>query len=302
MEFIHLEAFARVAREGTFTRAAEMLNLSQPAVSMRIAQLEAELGTDLFERRGRRLTLTPAGETFLPYAERLLAVLSDGLQAVKNVRQGKTGEVRIAAPAPFVLTFLVDVLDSFRRQYPTVDILIRERPKTTILEMLRDNVITLGLVNAPVFDSRLHTLARFADPIRAVVAVKHPLAREHESLLPVERIYQHTIFRVSMFPEMTVVMDELVEQARQGSGGAVIAVPMVMALRLVLDGQGITFLPESYVKAAVKAGELVFLEIPDMPHLVSQPVLIARKDRELNAVQQAFVRLLRDRWRHLLVE
>jgi DNA-binding transcriptional LysR family regulator len=302
MEFIHLDAFVRVAREGTFTRAAELLNLTQPAVSMRIAQLEAELGSPLFERRGKRLTLTPAGETFLPYAERLLAVLADGVQAVKQVRQGKSGEVRIAAPAPFVLTFLVDVLESFRRQHPTIDILIRERPKTTILEMLRDNSIMLGLVNAPVFDGSLSTLARFADPIRAVVAHTHPLAQFQASPIPVEHIYQHTIFRVSMFPEMTMVMDDLVEQARQGSGGAVIAVPMVMALKLVMDGQGITLLPESYVKSAVKSGELVFLTIADMPRLLSQPLLIAHKDRELNRVHQAFVHLLRDRWRHLLVE
>jgi DNA-binding transcriptional LysR family regulator len=302
MELNQIEAFVTVAREGTFTQAAESLSLTQPAVSLRISTLEAELGGTLFERRGRRLQLTALGDTFLPYAERMLAVLADGRQAVKNVLRGNAGEVKIAAPTPFVLAFLVDVLDEFRHLYPAVDVLIRERHKTVILEMLHDNTIMLGLVNAPVFDTRLTQLARLQDPIRAVVSPKHALAVQSDTPTSIETICTHTIFRVSMFPEMTVFMDALVEQGRQGSGGAVIAVPMVMALRLVTLGQGITFLPESYVRESVERGDLIYLNVPDLPRLWSQPVLITRADRQLDAIHAAFVKVFRARWRGLLVE
>lgn len=299
MEIAQLEAFERVARDGSFTRAAESLDLTQPAVSMRIGALEAELGGALFERRGRRLTLTPLGECFLPYAQRMLAVLADSREAVENFRKGRSGTVKIAAPTPFVLSFLVDGLADFRRQYPTVDVLIRERNKTTIFEMLHDGVINLGLVNAPVFDQRLVQLAHFEDPIRAVVGVGHPLAQYQHETLTIDRIYAHTIFRVSMFPTMTAFIDSVVEYGRGGSGGAIIAVPMVMALKLVSMGQGVTFLPQSYVKPAIESGELVYLQLADMPLLVSEAVVIAQRDRSLDSSHKAFLETLKRCWKKM---
>jgi DNA-binding transcriptional LysR family regulator len=301
MELGQIEAFERAAREGSFTRAAEALHLTQPAISTRIAMLEAELGGPLFTRGGRGLQLTALGQRFLPYAERMLAVLADGLQEVRNFHAGKLGEVKIAAPGPFVIGLLVDVLEDFRRLHPTVDVLIRERDKRTILEMLHDGVMALGLVNAPVFDDSITVLARLQDPIRAVVAPSHPLAHLPQPT-PMEAIYAHTIFRVSLFPRMTAFMDSVVENGRQGSGGAVIGVPMVMALRLVTLGQGVTFLPQSYVARSVAAGELVYLHIADMPRLTSEPLLIALRSRRLDVPQQAFAEIFRARWRRLLVE
>lgn len=300
MEFIQLEAFERVVRDGNFTRAADSLGVTQPAISTRISQLEAELGGKLFERQGRQLHLTPLGTTFLPYAERILAMMADSQKAVKDFHSGKIGQVKIAAPTPFVLGLLVDVLAEFRRHYPAVDVLIRERNKTTIFEMLHDNTITLGLVNAPVFDNSFRQLARFQDPIRAVVSPDHELAHHHGPLR-METIYQHTIFRVSMFPRMTAFIDEVAEHGRRGSGGAVIAVPMVMALRMAKKGRGITFLPESYVQQVLDEGDLVFIEIEDMPALKSTPVIIAHKSRKLDTAHEEFVRIMMEQWRHLLI-
>lgn len=299
MEFIQLEAFERVVRDGNFTRAADSLGVTQPAISTRISQLEAQLGGKLFDRQGRQLHLTPLGNTFLPYAERILAMLADSKKAVNDFHSGQIGQVKIAAPTPFVLGLLVDVLAEFRRQYPAVDVLIRERNKTAIFDMLHDNTITLGLVNAPVFDQSMRQIARFRDPIRAVVSPDHELARQQERLL-MERIYHHTIFRVSMFPRMTAFIDEVAEHGRRGSGGAVIALPMVMALRMAKKGRGITFLPESYVQQVVDEGDLEFIDIDDMPALKSTPVIIAHKTRKLDTVHEEFVRIMIQRWEHLL--
>ena len=300
MEIGQLEAFDRVARDGNFTRAADSLGLTQPAVSTRIALLEAELGGELFERRGKQLFLTPLGERFLPYARRILNVRDDGLQAVSDFRAGVSGEVRIAAPTPFLLSYLVDTLGKFRNAHPSVDIRIWERNKTTIVDMLMDNEITLGLVNAPVFDRNMTQLLRLRDRIVPIVGTRHPLAKR-ESLHMVD-LYKYTVFRVSMFPQMTSFIDEVVEQARPGSGGAVIAVPMVMARRLVTMGEGMTFLPESYIQAPVESGEFVRLNIVDMPLLYSEPVVIAYKNREIDDTHQAFVNTLKTLWQHLVLE
>lgn len=302
MEIGQLEAFERASRDGNFTRAAESLGLTQPAISTRISTLEAELGGMLFERRGRELRLTPLGEQFLPYAQRMLSVMADSLQVAQNVKQGRLGEVKIAAPTPFVLSFLVDVLREFRQQYPSVDMLIRERAKTTIFDLLYDNVVTLGLVNAPVYQQHFTQLAHFKDPIKAVVSPNHPLAQihNHQRAILMQDIYEYTIFRVSMFPQMTAFIDTVVEHGRVGSGGAVIKVPMVMALRLVSMGDGITFLPQSYVKQSINKGELMYLNIEDMPTLYSQPILICAKDRRLDDIHLAFVDIVKAQLSHLV--
>ena len=302
MELSHLEAFERVVRDGNFTRAADTLGLTQPAVSTRIALLETELGGKLFERHGRRLHLTPLGERFLPYAERILAVIDESYQDMRAYHEGRHGQVKIAAPTPFLLGLLIDVLDEFRQNYPAVDILIRERDKTTILDLLHDNVVNLGLVNAPVFNNNMHEIARYKDNIKAVVGVEHPLAQYADQTLLMENIYRYTIFRVSMFPRMTSFIDEAVENARLGSGGAVISVPMVMARRLVMLNEGLTFLPESYVNHSIKRGELVMLNIEDMPPLHTTPILIQLKTRQLDKVHLSFIDAIDKRWGNLRVK
>jgi DNA-binding transcriptional LysR family regulator len=239
----------------------------------------------------------------MPFAQRMISIRSESLQAVRNFYSGRLGQIKIAAPTPFVLSFLVDVLAAFREEHPSVDVLIRERNKTTIFNMLYEREITLGLVNAPVFDRKIGQLAHFQDPIRAVAAPGHLLAlkMEHHHVLKMEAVYKHTIFRVSMFPQMTAFIDTVVEQSRTGSGGAVIAVPMVMALQLVLMGQGVTFLPESYVKPYVNDGRLIYLKIEEMPRLMSQPILIAHQDYGLDDVHAAFVEILIEQLQHLAI-
>jgi DNA-binding transcriptional LysR family regulator len=302
MEIGQLEAFDRVAREGNFTRAAETLGLTQPAVSTRISLLETEIGGDLFERRGRNLILTPLGERFLPYVQRILALRDDGLQAIKDFKTGVRGQVKIAAPTPFLLSYMIDTLSRFRSQHPSVDILIRERNKTTIFDMLLDNSMTLGLVNSPVFAPDMSQILKMRDPIVPITGAKHPLAQRAGDELRIQDLYKYTIFRVSMFQQMSAFIDQVAEQARSGSGGAVIAVPMVMARRLVMMGQGMTFLPASYVKAPIKSGEFVRLNIVDMPTLYSEPMLIAYKNRAIDEAHQAFIEVFRGLWQSLIVE
>lgn len=302
LELGQLEAFDRVARDGNFTRAAESLRLTQPAVSTRISLLETELGGQLFERRGRTLLLTPLGERFLPYARRVIALRDDGLQVVKDFHAGVRGQVKIAAPTPFLLSYMIDTLSRFRNEHPAVDMLIRERNKTTIFDLLLDNNMTLGLVNAPVFARDMVQILRMRDPIVPITGAKHPLAQRKNEELHMEDLYKYTMFRVSMFPQMTAFIDEVAELAREGSGGSVIAVPMVMARRLVMMGQGMTFLPASYIRAPIESGEFVRLNIVDMPVLYSEPVMIAYKNRDLDEAHQTFIDIFRRTWQKLIVE
>ncbi|MBN2303071.1 MAG: LysR family transcriptional regulator [Anaerolineae bacterium] len=304
MELGHLEAFERAAREGSFTRAANALGLTQPSISARIAALEAELGGAVFERGGRRLHLTPLGRAFLPYAERSLAVLADGRDAVRRYAEGKQGYVSVGVLQPLAMYMLARPLERFRMEYPAVDVAIRERHPRIVIDMLYGGTATLGLLGAPVWDKGLAVLARFQEPVHLVAAVDHPLAvraRERESVALAD-LFAHTIYRVTLNPRVTALVQNLVEQGRRGSGGAVIQVPAVMALQPLILGQGVAFLPESYVQRHITAGTLAFLPVDDLPLLYNETTLVTLGGRDLDQPNAAFARIVRAECRSMLVD
>lgn len=300
MEIGQLQAFEHVAREGSFTSAAESLGLTQPSVSARVAALERELGGQLFERGRRRLRLTPLGRTFMPYVERALAALTDGQEAVQRLKEGKLGQVSVAALNPLAMYILPTPMQRFREEYPSVDLTIRIRITREIIDMLYEGQVSLGLISAPLWDKGLQILARFQEPVSAVVNAHHPLA-QCDSLCLAD-IYDHTIYRVTLNPRGNALVDSLAEHARQGSGGAVIAVPTTLAVDLLLHGDGVAFLPRSYVQSFVDERRLAFLTISDLPQLYNEPILIALRGRELDAPNMAFVALLRQEWQHILID
>ncbi len=300
MELGQLQAFEAVAREGSFTRAAESLGLTQPAVSVRVSQLEAELGGPLFERGGRGLRLTPMGQTFLPYAERALSAVTDGAQVVQRHLEGTAGRVAVVAIDTIAMVLLPKPFARFRREYPSVDITIRLRIGQSILAHLHRGTANLGLTAAPLWDHGMRVLAHFQEPVRAVVGSGHPLTKRGP--LTLEDLYQHTIYRVSLSKHVTALVEGIAEQARQGSGGAMIVIPAQMAVGILLEGRGVAFLPQSYVQAYVDSGGLTFLDVTDLPQMFNEPLLICAEGRDLDAPTAAFVAMVRRQWRALLVD
>src|SRR5687768_15329609 len=95
MDIEQLRAFDRIVREGSFSRAAQVLDIAQPTISARIRMLEQAVGGALFVRRGRRLALTEVGESFLPYARRALSVLAEGVEAARLTQEGQRGRLTL---------------------------------------------------------------------------------------------------------------------------------------------------------------------------------------------------------------
>ena len=304
MELGQLVAFERAVREGSFTRAAEALGLTQPSVSARIAALEAEVGGPLFERGGRVLRLTPLGEAFWPYAERALAVLADGLDAARRCCDGQLGHVTIAAMNPLALFMLDEVLDRFRAEYPAVDVTVRERHPRQVRELLHDGDVRLGMLGPPVWDKALKALALFREPVEVVASADHPLAQRvrQEGAIQLANLFDYTIYRVTLGPRVSALVGSFVEQGRRGSGGAVVQVPAVLALRPLRRGQGIAFLPRSYVQRHVQAGSLTYLPIADLEPLTNEVVLVTMAGRALDQPNAAFVQMIRATCRHMLVD
>ncbi len=165
---IHL--FVTVARLGSFTRAAEQLHMTQPTVSQQIAVLEQMLGTPLIERSTRSLRLTEAGQALYDYAEKLLALADETVNAV-HVAAGIAVQTLKLGVGPTLATYLLpDVLSRYRKRYPTHRLRLTVRNTTDLLDMLTRGDIDLGLVGSPVDHPEVSVEAFMPDRLVVIVA------------------------------------------------------------------------------------------------------------------------------------
>jgi DNA-binding transcriptional LysR family regulator len=296
-----LRTFLLVVQEGNFTRVAKATGLSQPAISSRIAQLERQIGGELFERGGPRLHLTPMGNAFLPYAQRSVTAFDEGMRQASQAMLGRVGSVTVSSLNTQALYMLPQAVQKFRTLYPDVDLSIRLRLPGAVLAMLHHGEATLGLTGAPIWDKNIRIEAHFHEAVRLVAAHNHPLATiaTDQGFLERNDLLNHTIYRVTQNPAVTALVEHIVEQARAGSGGAVIYLPSVLALGSLVAGQGVAFLPENFVTPQVERGELQFLEVRDLPPLAIEPVVVSSRLRDLSELDQIFIQLIRESCAHM---
>ncbi|ASK34011.1 LysR family transcriptional regulator [Alcanivorax sp. N3-2A] len=181
MDTQSLNAFMAVAESGSFSGAAERLFLTQPAVSKRIAQLEQQLGARLFDRIGRRISLTEAGRALLPRARQVLLELEDMGRVIGNLTSAVGGTLRIGTSHHIGLHRLPPVLRRFSREYPEVKLDIDFIDSEEAWEAVLHGDLELGVVTLPPEpDSRLLSEVIWHDPLVFMAAPEHPLAgREH---------------------------------------------------------------------------------------------------------------------------
>jgi DNA-binding transcriptional LysR family regulator len=133
MTVTQLESFRAVARRRHFARAAVSIGKTQPALTVHVQRLEADLGVTLFERSGRQVVLTPAGEILLPYAEKILADVTEARVRMKEAHGGTVGIVRIGVILTIAAHFLPAVFKEFKSSFPQVNVLLREESTTPLL-------------------------------------------------------------------------------------------------------------------------------------------------------------------------
>lgn len=177
MELRHLRYFIALAGSMSFTRAAEKVHVTQSTLSHQIRQLETELGQDLFDRNGKRIALTDAGEAFLGYAVRALQELDQGVSELKSVAKSMTGVIRIGTTHTFNLALLPDCVALFLGRNPTVKVVVEELTADAIATGLVAGLLDFGIAYKPepVADLRFEPL--FNEELVLVVGPDHPLGR-----------------------------------------------------------------------------------------------------------------------------
>ncbi len=177
MEIHQLRYFCAVARNGTFTRAAQAERVAQPSLSQQILKLEAELGARLFDRLSKSARLTPFGAAFLPKAEQILRELSEAKTEILEMSGKDKGEVSVGAIPTVAPYLLPPVLSGFSRQHPGIAINVIEDTTPVLLERLHAGTVDLVLAALPIDGVELVSLKLIREPFFLVVPESHSLSR-----------------------------------------------------------------------------------------------------------------------------
>jgi LysR family hydrogen peroxide-inducible transcriptional activator len=176
MELHQLRYFCAVAREGSFTRAAEREGIAQPSLSQQIKKLESELAVPLFERLGRTTRLTPFGEALLADAGAILQHVAGADAAIAALRDGVRGRLRVGAIPTVLPFFLAPRLREFRDLHPEVEVLLSEDMTRGLVQRLQSGEIDVALAALPVKNPDIVCSELFREPLLIAVGCEHRLA------------------------------------------------------------------------------------------------------------------------------
>jgi DNA-binding transcriptional LysR family regulator len=211
-ELRHLRYFVAVAEELNFSRAARKLRMAQPPLSVAIRQLEAELGTELFRRSSREVTLTEAGEVFLGRARRTLAEAEGAVAAAKRAAAGELGSLRIAFSWSARFETLPALGQAFRLERPEVELLTEELWNSRMADALRDGTVDVAVALCPEVAGDLTYAPIRREGVVALLAASHPLAGEQAIDLGALANEEFVLFPRELAPRL---YDTLVGLCRQ---------------------------------------------------------------------------------------
>lgn len=177
MELRHLRYFVALAECLSFTRAADRVHVTQSTLSHQIRQLEEQIGQALFERIGKRVVTTEAGQLFLAYATRALKEVDAGIAMLRPSAGGLTGQVRVGATHTFNIGLIPECVALFLARHPTVQISVEELPADDIGGSLRSGALDIGIAYRPGGSTDLAFEPLFNEEMVLVVSSTHPLAR-----------------------------------------------------------------------------------------------------------------------------
>jgi DNA-binding transcriptional LysR family regulator len=290
MELHQLEAFEAVVAHGSFTRAAEALHLTQPAVTRQIASLERELRTRLFDRLGRTVQMTAAGEALHRYAVQIVRLSQEAHHAVADIEAGASGRLAVGASNTLATYVLPPLLRRFREAHPRVEIAVHTGISAQVVEMVRRNEADIGLVTAEVSDAALQVTALADYATCVVVPPAHALAVLTE--VSAAELAGHPLILMEAGTNLRTYVDRLLNTAGVAEQVA-LELDNVEAIKRMIEAElGISLLPEVAVQAEVAAGRLVALPLRDVPRAHRRIALIHRRDKYLSASIRAFSRLL----------
>jgi DNA-binding transcriptional LysR family regulator len=289
MELSQLTIFLTVASERSFSRAAQKLARTQPAISLAVQRLEGEIGEKLLDRSLKDGTLTDAGKVVYEYATKFENLRREMMNSLAELRDKQTGKLIIGANESGAL-YLLTHIRAFRQLYPGVQVEVRRSLSRNIPDEVQANSIDLGVVSYKPGNRNLHTTVIYNDAIAFIVHPEHPFAsRRQISIrdLGNETVIAHNIAS----PFRQIVLDAF--QKYQVPLRMDLEMPTVETIKkMVQDRMGVAFVPRMCVQSEVAAGQLV--EVPVRELQVARKIhLVYPARRHLPHAAQSFLELVK---------
>ena len=288
MELYSLQVFLAIAAEKSFSRAAEKLLRTQPAVSLALQRLEQELGEKLIDRSGRELILTDAGRAVLEYARRFQSLEQEMGNSLAELRDNSAGRLEIGANESTALYLLRDI-ERYRELYPKIKVQIRRSLSSKIPGELLDGNLELGVISYDPADERLQSKTLYTDALALVVSPKHRLARR-KTVSIVELSAETFIAHNVVSPYREVVLKEF--RAHKAPLRMEIEMPTIETIRkLVQSNLGVAFLPRMCVEQEIEQKLLCEVRVKEI-HVERKIRLVYPTRRALSHAARAFLEVV----------
>jgi len=285
-----LQVFEAAARLGGYTRAAESLHLSQPAVSMQIRQLEAQAGMPLFDQIGKKVHLTDAGRTLYNHAQSILAQVNEAqleLEEMRGVRRGQLN-ITIASTANY---FAPRLLAAFCQRHPEVKVSLDVSNREHILELLNETDKDLAIMGRPPQASDLVAHPFMENPLVVIAAPDHPLAQARN--IPLARLNEETFISREVGSGTRMATERFFDEA-----GTRLTTAMEMSSneaikQAVQAGLGLGVVSVHTLEMELALGRLVILDVQGFP-ILRHWYAVHRQGKRFSAVAQAFLNFVMD--------
>lgn len=284
-----LRIFAAVARSGSFTRAAEELALRQPTVSQQIQVLERGLRAPLFDRLGRRVTLTAAGAALLPYAERLLALSAEAEAAAREAAGLSARTLRLGAGNTLATYILPDLLARLRWERPDVVVQVQVGNTEQLVAAVADNRVELALVGSPLSHPLLSINAFLRDDLVVIVPADDEWAARRA--IQLHELASRTLLMREEGSALQASVAELLREHGIMPERAITLGNLEAIKRSVEAGLGVSIVPELAVRREVRDDMLRALPLADVT-LRRIFNYIYLRERPPSPVAQVFIALL----------
>lgn len=264
MNFHQLHIFYTVSERGSFSAAAQTLHMTQPAVTMQIQALEDYFGTKLFDRSTKKIILTEAGLTLMPFAVRSMQLMRETDQAMSAFTHMLEGRLMLGASLTIGEYVLPRLLGPFGKEYPNISIMMKVMNTSQIMDEIHKHQLNFGLIEAPVSHPDMVIEPVMGDELKLIVPGEHPLAVQSEVTLAQALAYPFVL------RERGSGTRRVMEEQLEANGLDPAAMQIVMELgstgavkSAVEAGLGITIISTSSVKHEVALGLLKIVNLTD---------------------------------------
>lgn len=285
MDINQLEVLVTVAQEKSFSRAAELLERTQPAVSQAIRRLEDELGETLFDRSSKDGTLTDAGEALVVYARQMLNLRRAAVHSIKDLRGLHKGKVTISANEHTVFC-LLPVIQAFRARHPNVKIEVRRGVASRIPKEITAREVELGVISFKPNDASIRSVPILTDELMLIVSPKHRFAKM--PAVSVRELGGETFIAHNAASPYRRKVFETFEKHGTPLNISVELPSLEAIKRLVETGGGVAFVPKLAVKGEIEKGHLAGLSVKEM-RLERKLNIVYRKNSALSHAAEAFL-------------